>query len=194
MVEYLSNITTKTAQTSRRTLRLGSTLKRFRIPILVVALISVVLLVAVWAQSGVSSKPQAEINQGFSVQARTSEKVRVRDADLSVTLTNADIDNVLLVQGKRATTREGKTFLIITMEVENQFEVPLYIFPIDLLRLVREDGKPVAPSVHQGTVEIRPVSVKKSNVGFVINPDEKDFRIEVGDVSAEKQILEISFK
>ena len=36
--------------------------------------------------------------------------------------------------------------------------------------------------------------VKKSNVGFVINPDEKDFRIEIGDVSSEKQILEISFK
>ena len=194
MVEYLSTIGTKTAQTSRRTLRLVSTLRKLRIPILIVALISIVLLIGVWAQSGISSKPQAEINQEFSVQARTSEKIRVRDADLTVTLTDADIDNVLLIQGKRATTREGKTFLIINMEVENKFEVPLYIFPIDLLRLVREDGKPIAPSVHQGTVEIRPVSVKKSNVGFVINPDEKAFRIEVGDVSSEKQILEISFK
>lgn len=194
MVEYLSTIGTKTAQTSRRTLRLGSTIRRFRIPILVVALIAAVLLIGIWAQSGVSQKPQANLNQNFSVQARTTDKVRVRDADLHVTLTNADINNSLLIQGKRATTREGKTFLIIAMEVENEFQVPLYIFPIDLLRLVRDDGKRVAPSVHQGKVEVRPISIKKSNVGFVIDPSDSEFKLEVGELSGDKQLIEISFK
>ena len=147
-----------------------------------------------WAQSGISQKPTAKINQSFSTQARTEDKIRVRDADLLVTINGADIDNSLLIQGKRARTREGKTFLIINMEVENEFQVPLYIFPVDLLRLVREDGKKIAPSVHQGTVEIRPISTKKSNVGFVIDPDEKNFKLEIGELSGEKQLLEISFK
>jgi len=194
MVEYLSTIGAKTIDSSRRTRSIGSLLRRLRIPIFVVVLIAIVLLIGVWAQSGITTKPQAEVNQNFSVQARTQDKIRVRDANLNVTLTNADIDSTLLVQGQRANAREGKTFLIVNMEVENQFEVPLYIFPVDLMRLVREDGKKIAPSVHQGTVELRPVSLKKSNVGFVIDPDEKEFQIEVGDVSSEKQILEISFK
>ena len=102
--------------------------------------------------------------------------------------------NSLLVQGKRAKTREGKTFLIINMEVENTYSVPLYSFPVDIVRLVREDGKRIAPSVHQGTVEVRPISTKKSNVGFVVDPNDKDFKLEVGEVSGEKEILEISFK
>src|SRR3989344_1472267 len=182
MVEYLSTIGAKTIDSSLRT------------PIFVVVLIAIVLLIGVWAQSGITTNPQAEVNQNFSVQARTQDKIRVRDANLNVTLTNADIDSTLLVQGQRANAREGKTFLIVNMEVENQFEVPLYIFPVDLMRLVREDGKRIAPSVHQGTVEVRPISTKKSNVGFVVEPGDKDFKLEVGEVSGEKEILEISFK
>lgn len=194
MVEYLSTIGNKAISTNRRFLSLPFSLKKIKIPALIIVFIAILIAIGVWAQSGIGGNPQANINQDFSVQARTKDKLRVRDTDLLVTLTNTTINNTLLIQGKRASTREGKTFLIINMEVENQFKVPLYIFPIDLLRLVREDGKRIAPSVHQGTVEVRPVSTKKSNVGFVIDPNEKDFKIEVGEVSRDKQVIEISFK
>ena len=194
MVEYLSTIGDKTLNISRRSFGFSAFMEKFRLPILIILTITILVFLAVWAQSGISQKPTAKINQSFSTQARTEDKIRVRDADLLVTINGADIDNSLLIQGKRARTREGKTFLIINMEVENEFQVPLYIFPVDLLRLVREDGKKIAPSVHQGTVEIRPISTKKSNVGFVINPDEKNFKLEIGELSGEKQLLEISFK
>lgn len=194
MVEYLSTIGNKAISTNRRFLSLPFSLKKIKIPALIIVFIAILIAIGVWAQSGIGGNPQANINQDFSVQARTKDKLRVRDTDLLVTLTNTTINNTLLIQGKRASTREGKTFLIINMEVENQFKVPLYIFPIDLLRLVREDGKRIAPSVHQGTVEVRPVSTKKSNVGFVIDPNEKDFKIEVGEVNRDKQVIEISFK
>ena len=194
MVEYLSTIGNKAISTNRRFLSLPFSLKKIKIPALIIVFIAILIAIGVWAQSGIGGNPQANINQDFSVQARTKDKLRVRDTDLLVTLTNTTINNTLLIQGKRASTREGKTFLIINMEVENQFKVPLYIFPIDLLRLVREDGKRIAPSVHQGTVEVRPVSTKKSNVGFVIDPNEKDFNIEVGEVNRDKQVIEISFK
>lgn len=194
MVEYLSTIGNKAISTNRRFFSLPFSLKKIKIPALIIVFIAILIAIGVWAQSGIGGNPQANINQNFSVQARTNDKLRVRDADLSVTLTDTTINNTLLIQGKRASTREGKTFLIINMEVENQFQVPLYIFPIDLLRLVREDGKRIAPSVHQGTVEVRPVSTKKSNVGFVIDPNEKDFKIEVGEVNRDKQVIEISFK
>lgn len=194
MVEYINAIGNKTLASNQRTLSFPSVLKKFRLPILIIAAVAILVGLGVWAQSGVSKKPQAIINQVFAVQARTKDKVRVRDADLGVKLTNSEIANSLLVQGKRAKTREGKTFFIINMEVENQFSVPLYIFPVDLLRLVREDGKRIAPSVHQGTVEVRPISTKKSNVGFVIDPDDRNFQIEFGELSSEKQLLEISFK
>lgn len=195
MVEYLGAIRDKTINTNQRTLRFPPIFKRFKLIALIAVALAIVLGFGIWAQSGIGGKPQATISQDFAVQARTKDKIRVRYADLGVKLTNAEIANSLLVQGKRARTREGKTFLIINMEVENQFAVPLYTFPVDLLRLVREDGKKIAPSVHQGTVEVRPISTKKSNVGFVVDPGDKDFKVEVGELSADdKKLLEISFK
>ncbi|MEX0616868.1 MAG: hypothetical protein WD231_03610 [Candidatus Woykebacteria bacterium] len=169
-------------------------MKKLRIPIIIFIFLIVLTTLALWAQSGISSKPEAKINQEFSIQARTKDKLRVRDATLAINLVDAQEADNLLVQGKRARTRDGKTFLIINMEVENSYSVPLYTFPVDLMRLVREDGKKVAPSVHQGTVEVRPISTKKSNVGFVVDPSEKNFKIEFGELNDEKKILDISFK
>ena len=194
MVEYLSTVGNKTLITGRKTLRFPSALKNFRLLLLITALIAILLGLGIWAQQGIGGKRQAKINKELSVQARTRDKIRVSDANLKVNLVNAEIANSLLIQGKRAKTREGKTFLIINMEVENTYAVPLYSFPVDLLRLVREDDKRIAPSVHQGTVEVRPISTKKSNVGFVVDPNDKDFKLEVGEVSGEKEILELSFK
>ena len=194
MVEYLSAVGNKTLITGRKTLRFPSALKNFRLLLLTTAFTAILLGLGIWAQQGIGGKPQAKINKELSVQARTRDKIRVSDANLKVNLVNAEMANSLLVQGKRAKTREGKTFLIINMEVENTYAVPLYSFPVDLLRLVREDDKRIAPSVHQGTVEVRPISTKKSNVGFVVDPNDKDFKLEVGEVSGEKEILEISFK
>ena len=194
MVEYLSAVGNKTLITGRKTLRFPSALKNFRLLLLITAFIAILLGLGIWAQQGIGGKPQAKINKELSVQARTRDKIRVSDANLKVNLVNAEMANGLLVQGKRAKTREGKTFLIINMEVENTYAVPLYSFPVDIVRLVREDGKRIAPSVHQGTVEVRPISTKKSNVGFVVDPNDKDFKLEVGEVSGEKEILEISFK
>ena len=176
MVEYLSAVGNKTLITGRKTLRLPSALKNFRLLLLITAFTAILLGLGIWAQQGIGGKPQAKINKELSVQARTRDKIRVSDANLKVNLVNAEMANGLLVQGKRAKTREGKTFLIINMEVENTYAVPLYSFPVDIVRLVREDGKRIAPSVHQGTVEVRPISTKKSNVGFVVDPNDKDFK------------------
>ena len=114
MVKYLSALGTKTINTSRRNLSLPSVLKKFKVPILIIAGIVIVLMIGIWAQSGLSGKPQAEINQNFSVQARTREKVRVRDANLAVVITDADIDNSLLIQGKTPNIANPLSARIIT--------------------------------------------------------------------------------
>ena len=80
------------------------------------------------------------------------------------------------------------------MEIENTYKVALYTFPVDLFRFVRGDGQKFAPSTHQGTVTIRPQSTKKSNVAFVVEPTDKKFTIEVGEIGKEKQTLEITFR
>ncbi|MEX0621549.1 MAG: hypothetical protein WD187_00945 [Candidatus Woykebacteria bacterium] len=152
----------------------------------------IVLLFVFIKPSGINGSKVIEINKSYEVVARTEERLRT-DGNFKLRITNAEFGDYILVQGKRANPIEGKVFLVINMEVENPYPVALYAFPVDLFRLVREDGSKFAPSVHQGSVQIRPESTKKSNVGFVVFPSEKKFKLEVGDVSDPKETLVITF-
>ena len=137
-------------------------------------------------------KPTVKIGKSYEIIARTSEGQRTTGR-FNLTVTSTQFADSILVQGKRATPVKGKTFLVINMEIENPFKVSLYAFPVDLFRFVREDGQKFAPSVHQGAVRIRPESTKKSNAAFIVLPNEKKFKIEVGDINSPKETLEITF-
>lgn len=131
------------------------------------------------------------LGNSFEITSRSSDGSSL-DKKMKINLTNANITNQILIQGKRAKTRKGKLFLIVTMELSNDEPSVVYSFPVDLIRLAREDKK-FAPSVHQGRVEIRPTSTKVSNVGFVIEEDEKNFTLELGEISETKQSVSVDF-
>jgi len=136
-------------------------------------------------------EPSVGVNKDYTVTAFTADK-KATNGQLILKLTDAKITNSLLVQGKLAKPINGKMFLVLNMEIENPYKVSLYAFPVELFRLVRDDGQKFASSVHQGTVQIHPNSTKKSNVGFVILPSDKKFKVEVGDLGNQKT-LEITF-
>ena len=161
--------------------------------LIVVALIALVFFLFSRKNQGTAENPTVKINRPYTVVARTKER-KSTDGNLKLTVTNAQIGNSVLVQGKTARPVKGKVFLIINMEIENSYKVALYAFPVDLFRFVRSDGQKFAPSVHQGTVEIRPQATKKSNIAFVVSPDDKKFKIEIGEIGKEKETLEITFR
>jgi hypothetical protein len=144
------------------------------------------------ASSESADKPSVNINQVYTITAKTIDK-KLTDGKLKLRVTNATYADSILVTGQVATPVKGKTFLIINMEIENPYKVSLYAFPVDLFRFVRSDGALFAPSVHQGTVEIRAQSTKKSNIAFVVLPTDKKFTIEVGEIGQAKKTLEIHF-
>ncbi|MDP2671267.1 MAG: DUF4352 domain-containing protein [bacterium] len=173
--------------------------KRGKIVLAIVGLIIVFFigktaLGAIGSDTGSSSSSTSvNIGKNFDSIGRTKDG-RPTDGTLPIKLTNAQITDKVLVQGQNATARNGKTFIVIYLEVENKYQVPLYTTPLDLFRLVRSDGKRIAPSVSQGNVEVRPISVKRSNVAFVIDRNEKNFTIELGEIRGEKQAVQINFR
>lgn len=140
-----------------------------------------------------SQGPSIHINKTLTIIPRTKDG-RPTDGKMPMTITTANMTDSILVQGQTASARNGKTFLVVYADLQNNYQVALYATPLDLLRLVRPDGKRIAPSVSQGNVEIRPLSVKTTNVGFVVEPNEKSFTIEVGEIDGPKQAVQINFK
>lgn len=141
-----------------------------------------------------ASKPVAEIklDQNAWLSALDSNGATTGDW-LELTFTKAEKTKSVLIKGKSATAKNDKFFLVLYFEIKNDSDRPLFLFPVDLIRLVKADGKLFAPSVHQNLVEIRPISIKVSNVGFVVEKGEKDFILRVGEVGGEKKDVHVNF-
>lgn len=143
-------------------------------------------------QDGVSaSTVSVEVNTTFEFVGRDPDGAPLNQT-LPLTFTKASKQSEVIIQGKPATAKNDKLFLVLDFEVVNSSTQPYYLLPVDLVRLV--DGeKKIAPSVHQGKLEIRPISTKESNLGFVVDKKQKEFKFEVGEIENEKQEFTIRF-
>ncbi len=131
------------------------------------------------------------LKQSFEVTAKTKDGKNT-NGDFKVDVTGTFRAESLLVQGQRVAARNGKEFLVVNMEISNPYNVALYTYPVDTFRLLGVDGKKYAPTAHQGNVEVRPQSTKTSNVGFIVPQGTKKFKVEIGELTGEKVLLEFS--
>ena len=164
--------------------------------------ILVVLLITWGASSllGSQSSPQAvpsqqiQLNIPYGLQARDSQLRVINGKVLNMTLQRAEKTDTVLIQGQRSRTINGKTFLIIYFSVDNPDNLLYFTNTNDLFRLVDSDGKRIAPAVHQGTIDMRPVATKSSQVGFVVDHNANKFTIEIGQTDNRKKTIEINFQ
>lgn len=138
------------------------------------------------------SAAKVNVNQTYSITAR-DQKGNPVGKDIQFHITEAEKASSVLVQGKKANVRNGKRFLLVNFEIDNPDNTVYFINPTDLVRYLRNDGKKFAPTVYQGILQIRPTSTKSSNIGFVVDQKETNFKLEVGELENSKQGLEINF-
>lgn len=135
-------------------------------------------------QSSVFLNKKIEIPIRSSSGAATGEK-------LVVNLTTIDRAKKILIQGKPATARDGKMFIILNLEIDNVTRNQLTVRPVDFIRFVNE-GKSFAPDVHNDAVKVEPVSIKRTRVGFVTDESQKDYKFLIGEISGDKQTIEVT--
>lgn len=131
------------------------------------------------------------LKQSFSVVAQTKDG-KTTNGNFAIDVTGAYRSGTVLVQGTSVVAKNNKDFLVINMDITNPYNVPLYIYPVDNYRLVDSTGKKFAPTTHQGQVEVRPQSTKQSNVGFIVPLNQNKFKIEVGQLTGDKVLLDFS--
>lgn len=163
--------------------------------ILLLIILAIIIIVGLFflakSNVAVTSDKTVTINKSYTVVARTSDK-RLTNGNLTLTVTDAKITRSIVVKEQIANPVKGKVFLVIDMDIQNPYKVPLYVFPVNLFRLAENGNQKFAPSVDQGTVQIQPLSTKKSNVGFVVMPSDKKFLLDVGELDNQSD-LNINF-
>ena len=205
---YTNNSYSSQNHTPAQSTRLSRLNRRKKINLKKMAVIVVVFLLILFGASKIVSKirnPQAKnqtqtnslskkitLNKSFEFLALDSSA----DAEekIQMTLTTAEITNEVLVQDKTFRSKDDKAFLIVNLELKNDNEKQLNLFPGDLVRLtVGGEDKKFAPDLHNNVVLIRPISTKIDRLGFVIQAGAKDLKLLVGAVDAKKETVPLNF-
>lgn len=170
--------------------------KKIALTLVIVAVLAVGVILAL-SQFGQNSTFEqdvtAEVPIGRSFKFPVyGENGQATDISLTMNLTTAAKMRNILIQGKPAQAREGKIFLIVNMEVLNDFNQQLKIAPVDLIRLVDATGKKFAPDVHNEDVIVEPISVKKTRVGFVVDDPTTGLELQVGEIDGAKETVNLA--
>lgn len=142
-------------------------------------------------QTNFSPQNQITVNRKIEIPIRSSSGT-VTGEKLAINLSTIDKSNKILIQGKPATARAGKTFIIINLEIDNSTKNQLTVRPVDFIRLQDSQGRSFASDVHNESVKAEAVSTKRTRVGFVVDENQKDFKFLIGEITGEKQTVEIS--
>lgn len=132
------------------------------------------------------------IGKSYTFNARNDQAKIVDKRPVKLTFTNAELSKSILIKGQPATARDGKAFLIVNIDLENQYQERYYLPVNDLVRLVESD-KLRAPDVHNNLVLIDPISTKSTRIGFLIDDGTKQFTLRIGELNGEKQNIDIKF-
>lgn len=139
------------------------------------------------------AKASYEINKEFSFPLRDGGGEEISRVKYMVE--RAELLDEIIVKGQRATAISGRTFLIFTLKITNEFKQPIEIETRDYVRLSVNANRQewLAPEIHNDPVEVQAISTKYTRVGFPINETDKDLVLRVGEIDGQKEEIPIQF-
>lgn len=133
-----------------------------------------------------------EVNRRFEVPIKNQDGSETGE-NLGITITKIEKTNNILIQNNPAKTKPGKIFLVINLEIQNDTRKQLKVRPVDMVRLIGQDGKNYAPDVHNNEVSAEPISLRKTRVGYVVDENQKTFKLLIGEVRGQQDAIEVTF-
>jgi hypothetical protein len=141
-----------------------------------------------------SQSQKIDINKSFQLPLSTQPNTKSTLKPLNVTLQGAQLTNKIYVAKKPQVARDGTKYLMINMLLENENAKELDLRSRDLIRLVDQNGKKFAPSYFNKATALQPTAVKKDVIGFLVPDSIKQFSIQYGLPSQDKQTIDLNFK
>lgn len=139
-----------------------------------------------------AAKATYEIQREFIFPLKDAKGETV--SNIKYKILNSELQDQIISKGKKYTTVKGRTILILNLKITNEFDKAIEINTRDYVRLsVGMSEEWLAADIHNDPVAIQPISTKYTRLGFPINDDNKNLRLQVGEINESKEIIEINF-
>lgn len=140
-------------------------------------------------------KPKAEqkINREFLFPLKNQLGKEV--SKLKYEVQTAELRDEIVIKGAKATAVKGRTFLIISLKVTNNYDKSIQLNARDYLRLIVDNSpEKLAPDIHNDPVEVQAISTKYTRVGFPIDDKDQKLVLQVGEVAGKKDLIELKLQ
>jgi len=106
---------------------------------------------------------------------------------------SAELRNELIVQGRKAGSVKGRTFLVLNVKLTNEFEQGIKVNSRDYVRLSVNGNADewLAPDIHSDPVDVQAISTKRTKVAFPVNETDGSFKLRIGEINGEKEIVDL---
>jgi hypothetical protein len=139
------------------------------------------------------AKATIELNREFTFPLRDNNGNEI--SDIKYIIRSAELRDEIIVKGSRATAVKGRTFLILNLKISNEYDQTISINTRDYVRLTVNDNEEekLAPDIHNDPVEVQAISTKLTRIGFPVNDTDENLKLYVGEISGDKEIIELNF-
>lgn len=114
-------------------------------------------------------------------------------SDFKYIVESVELRDEFIYQGKKATSVKGRTFLVLNLKLKNSYDKSIDIKTRNYIRLSvngnRDDW--FAPDIHNDPVTVQAISTKQTRLAFPVNISDSDFVLQVGQITGEKELIEL---
>jgi hypothetical protein len=135
-----------------------------------------------------------KIDKTFSFPLKDGNGKEV--SKIKYTVEAAELRDEIIVKGQRATSVKGRTFLILPIKIQNDYNQPVEINARDYVRLIinNNQNEKLAPDIHNDPVEVQAISTKQTRLGFPIDDTVTNIVLQVGEIKGKKENITITVK
>lgn len=131
---------------------------------------------------------RTEINQSIEIPTGRN------DDSINYSVVSAEITKSIIIQGQRASAKEGKQFLILNLKLSNDSERRVKIDARDYVRLsVNGNDDRLAPAIYND-IEVQPISDQFTRIGFSVFETDNNYVLYLGEISEDKIEIPLQFE
>lgn len=137
------------------------------------------------------AKKAQDIQRDFEFSIKNTEAEEV--GKMKYTIEKVEIRDEIIVKGQKATSIPGRTFLVLTIKITNNLDYRLQINTRDYVRLAINDTEErLEFTIHNDPVEIGAISTRPTRLAIPIDDANQKLTLYVGEITGEKQAVDIS--